>query len=962
MSYQVLARKWRPATFEQMVGQSHVLHALTNALSQQRLHHAYLFSGTRGVGKTSLARLFAKGLNCEKGVTASPCGQCSSCIEISEGRFVDLIEVDAASRTKVDDTRELLDNVQYRPSRGRYKVYLIDEVHMLSRSSFNALLKTLEEPPEHVKFLLATTDPQRLPVTVLSRCLQFNLKSLTLEEIEQQLTHVLSQEQLSFEPQALKLLAKSANGSMRDALSLTDQAIAFGAGQVKLTQVQTMLGSIDEHHVITLLNALIQGDIENLMQVTAKVLSFGADPQEVLRSLLELLHQITLSQFAPAAAQLSIYSEQITAFAEQISPEQIQLYYQLLLTGRKDLPHAPDPKSGLEMALLRAVTFVPEVPVKRWSVAEPATITVPEVKSVSQLERDNVNSNAHPPKEQSSVDGSSADQSSVDSSSNSGSSEDSSSEDSPAASQESSDDDSDLLNSLNSEQALILSQASSQGMEQGAAVESPVEAVAVQGVASELPKIVETQFVKAEPVETEPVETEAAVNDAPAVETLVVDPGANIERKDEEPQSQQLKPSVTDKQSDDTRQTEAQVTPESVTEQSIPELSVSSPNSMPDEYYAAQDAQFDAQTDAYDDHPQQMDEYLPFDSLAQGNPGASDSELNQGNSAAVTSPAPDVAEDDILDAVLAARDSLLTELVESEPKESGGKKPEAERQSFVPPSRKPALSESESNAVDEGVHELGDQVETQEHEGADSQIEDRPPWEEQESSVSLSGESSKAAEEMLDTPVHDAVKGEESHVEQVAGAQTQSHTSTSVTAGVSQSESHVSAEPMPGKLVVSGDGEITGHDIDLKWYRLMSALDVGGRVRQLAVNSVCHEFISPIPLLLKPNQKHLAADIAIVQLEEALSRALENETKVTIEVGVDEVRETPLEIRQRFHRELLAEAQQGLMSDSNIQWLMSQMDAEFENDSLSYNPELLSLKGNTIELIDKSNFKTLTES
>lgn len=946
MSYQVLARKWRPATFEQMVGQSHVLHALTNALSQQRLHHAYLFSGTRGVGKTSLARLFAKGLNCEKGVTASPCGQCSSCIEISEGRFVDLIEVDAASRTKVDDTRELLDNVQYRPSRGRYKVYLIDEVHMLSRSSFNALLKTLEEPPEHVKFLLATTDPQRLPVTVLSRCLQFNLKSLTLEEIEQQLTHVLSQEQLSFEPQALKLLAKSANGSMRDALSLTDQAIAFGAGQVKLTQVQTMLGSIDEHHVITLLNALIQGDIENLMQVTAKVLSFGADPQEVLRSLLELLHQITLSQFAPAAAQLSIYSEQITAFAEQISPEQIQLYYQLLLTGRKDLPHAADPKSGLEMALLRAVTFVPEVPVKRWTVTEPATITVPEVKPVSQRERDNVNSNAHSPKEQSSVDGSSAEQSSVDSSSKSGSSEDS-----PAASQESTDD-SDLLNSLNSEQALILSQASSQGMEQPEAVESPLEAVTVQSVVSEVPNIVETQSVEVEPVEAEP-----AVNDALTVETLVVDPGANIERKDEEPQSQQLKPSVTDQQSDDTRQTEAQATPESVTEQSIPELSVSSPDSMPDEYYAAQDAQFDAQTDAYDDHAQQMDEYLPFDSLAPGNPGASDSRLNQGNSAAVASPAPDVAEDDILDAVLAARDSLLTELVESEPKESGGKKPEAERQSFVPPTRKTALSESELNAVDKGEHELGDQVETQEHEGTDSQIEDRPPWEEQESSVSLTGGSSKAEEDTPDTAAHDAAKGDDIHVEQVVDAQ--SHTSTAV---LNQSESSVSAEQMPGKVVVSGDGEITGHDIDLKWYRLMSALDVGGRVRQLAVNSVCHEFISPIPLLLKPNQKHLAADIAIVQLEEALSRALENETKVTIEVGVDDVRETPLEIRQRFHRELLAEAQQGLMSDSNIQWLMSQMDAEFENDSLSYNPELLSLKGNTIELIDKSNFKTLTES
>lgn len=381
MSYQVLARKWRPAKFEQMVGQSHVLHALTNALTQQRLHHAYLFSGTRGVGKTSLARLFAKGLNCEQGVTATPCGQCSACVEIAEGRFVDLIEVDAASRTKVDDTRELLDNVQYRPSRGRYKVYLIDEVHMLSRSSFNALLKTLEEPPEHVKFLLATTDPQRLPVTVLSRCLQFNLKSLTQDEIANQLANVLTQETLNFETPALTLLAKAANGSMRDALSLTDQAIAFGAGEVKLELVQTMLGSIDDKQVLVLLEALAKADVMALMQVSASVLSFGAEPDEVLRSLLELLHQITLTQFAPAAAQMSLYSEQIKAFAKQLSVEQVQLYYQLLLTGRKDLPHAPDPKSGLEMALLRAVSFVPEQPVTKWVTDTPATLSIPALTS-----------------------------------------------------------------------------------------------------------------------------------------------------------------------------------------------------------------------------------------------------------------------------------------------------------------------------------------------------------------------------------------------------------------------------------------------------------------------------------------------------------------------------------------------------------------------------------------------------
>ncbi|MGL4714127.1 MAG: DNA polymerase III subunit gamma/tau, partial [Shewanella sp.] len=392
MSYQVLARKWRPATFDQMVGQSHVLHALTNALSQQRLHHAYLFTGTRGVGKTSLARLFAKGLNCEQGVTATPCGVCGSCVEIAQGRFVDLIEVDAASRTKVDDTRELLDNVQYRPTRGRFKVYLIDEVHMLSRSSFNALLKTLEEPPEHVKFLLATTEPQKLPVTVLSRCLQFNLKSLTQAEIGTQLNHILTQEQFPFDAEALTLLAKAANGSMRDALSLTDQAIAFGGGSVLLGQVQTMLGSIDEQHVVALLNALTDADIGVLMHTCAQVLAYGADAQEVLRSLLELLHQITLTQFAPACAQQSLYSAQIRAFAEQLKPEQVQLYYQILLTGRKDLPHAPDPKSGLEMALLRAVAFVPEKPVKCWQPDAVAEIHLPAGKmSAKALQPHDVN-------------------------------------------------------------------------------------------------------------------------------------------------------------------------------------------------------------------------------------------------------------------------------------------------------------------------------------------------------------------------------------------------------------------------------------------------------------------------------------------------------------------------------------------------------------------------------------------
>ncbi|NRB24327.1 DNA polymerase III subunit gamma/tau [Shewanella sp.] len=897
MSYQVLARKWRPATFEQMVGQSHVLLALTNALTQQRLHHAYLFSGTRGVGKTSLARLFAKGLNCEQGITASPCGQCSSCVEIAEGRFVDLIEVDAASRTKVDDTRELLDNVQYRPSRGRFKVYLIDEVHMLSRSSFNALLKTLEEPPEHVKFLLATTDPQRLPVTVLSRCLQFNLKSLTQDEISAQLSHVLTQEQLPFDQAAMTLLAKAANGSMRDALSLTDQAIAFGAGCVQLTQVQTMLGSIDEKHVLSLLNALVQGDIENLMRVIGQVLSFGADPEEVLRSLLELLHQITLSQFAPAAAQLSIYSEQIQAFAEQLSPEQVQLYYQLLLTGRKDLPHAPDPKSGLEMALLRAVSFVPETPVTRWVVDKPAKVIIPEpVKTATgQANPESAQAKGKPVSQATS----NSQPAEVE--------EEPVSEPVPrlvskpkaaVAPQADQDDETDDLLALNSEQTLILSQASSLGREQ-------------------------SSLNTAEP-------------DSQAVTTRL-DDRATERLTPPEQDSSKINPPVCNQ-----------------SELSQPQLS-------PEQ--RAQDAAFDAQYGFQQDEQEQGD-YQAFDSL----PAADDAQpieqtvvpspqLGVGSeiiAQGTSSQAGTELEDDILDAVLAARDSLVTELAKT-PEESGGKKPAAQRKDFAPPKRKPR-AENDDEASSEAASSLDGQAIAEVNSDAKPErrpqpvlatdIEDRPPWEEP---VEV------AASENVPSSVGDE-QGTDAHP--MVSTQVEAPVAEQVQEPVQSAIQAQSFDPLPPL----GEGEVTGHEVDLKWYRLMSAIDVGGRVRQLAVNSVCHEFTEPLSLLLKPIQKHLAAEIAIVQLEEALGKALGGESKVSIAVGVDGDRETPLEVRQRFHREIQAQAHQGLITDTNVQWLMSQMGAELENDSLSYAPELLSLKGNTIELIDKSNFKALPQS
>ena len=359
MSYQVLARKWRPRTFNEVVGQQHVLAALANGLCENRLHHAYLFSGTRGVGKTSIARLFAKGLNCVNGVTAEPCGECEHCRAIEEGNFIDLIEIDAASRTKVEDTRELLDNVQYKPVVGRYKVYLIDEVHMLSRHSFNALLKTLEEPPEYVKFLLATTDPHKLPVTILSRCMQFHLKALEPQQISAHLADILQQENIPFEDLALDKLASAAQGSIRDSLSLTDQAIAMSNGNVTLSVVKEMLGLLDESQAIDIIYALQQGNGEKLMQVVNAVADKAGDWDELLREVAENLHKIAMQQLLP---QPNIdESNQIGFLAKHIAPEDVQFFYQVLVTGRKELALAPTPRMGAEMVLLRALAFHPKL-------------------------------------------------------------------------------------------------------------------------------------------------------------------------------------------------------------------------------------------------------------------------------------------------------------------------------------------------------------------------------------------------------------------------------------------------------------------------------------------------------------------------------------------------------------------------------------------------------------------------
>lgn len=358
MSYHVLARRWRPQTFTEMVGQEHVLKALTNALSHDRLHHAYLFTGTRGVGKTTVARIFAKSLNCEQGVGPSPCNQCSACTEIAEGRFVDLIEVDAASRTKVEDTRELLENVQYSPSRGRFKVYIIDEVHMLSTSSFNALLKTLEEPPDHVKFLLATTDPQKLPVTVLSRCLQFNLKNMSPERIVSHLKYVLGQEQVPFEEPALWLLAKAADGSMRDALSLTDQSIAFGNESVMEADVRNMLGTVDRGYVLHVLEALAKQDAGMVLDEVSRASDHAPDFAGILDELIAVLHRVAVAQMVPAAIDNSQGDQEyILGMAQAIQPHDVHLFYQIALASRKDMAAAADQRAALEMTLLRMLAF-----------------------------------------------------------------------------------------------------------------------------------------------------------------------------------------------------------------------------------------------------------------------------------------------------------------------------------------------------------------------------------------------------------------------------------------------------------------------------------------------------------------------------------------------------------------------------------------------------------------------------
>jgi len=390
MSYQVLARKWRPKSFETLVGQDHVVRALTNALEQNRLHHAYLFTGTRGVGKTTLARILAKSLNCETGVTATPCGVCNACTEIDKGRFVDLIEVDAASNTQVDAMRDLLDNAQYAPTAGRFKVYIIDEVHMLSKSAFNAMLKTLEEPPAHVKFILATTDPQKVPVTVLSRCLQFNLRQMAGTSIIGHLQNILSQENIPFEPTALHLISRAADGSMRDALSLTDQAIAYGGQAVNEAEVRAMLGAIDQSYLYRLLDALLAGDGGSIISQAKLMEERSISFEAALNDFAQLLHQVAIAQTVPESVADDLPEREVLlSLAQRIPAETLQLYYQITLLGRRDISLAPDEYAGFTMSLLRMLAFTPSETSSTANAVKPAQAALAAQRATATVKADN---------------------------------------------------------------------------------------------------------------------------------------------------------------------------------------------------------------------------------------------------------------------------------------------------------------------------------------------------------------------------------------------------------------------------------------------------------------------------------------------------------------------------------------------------------------------------------------------
>ncbi|WP_421321619.1 DNA polymerase III subunit gamma/tau [Aeromonas veronii] len=859
MSYQVLARKWRPHTFEQVVGQQHVLTALTNALDQGRLHHAYLLSGTRGVGKTTIARILAKSLNCEQGISSHPCGVCDTCREIDQGNFVDLLEIDAASRTKVEDTRELLDNVQYRPARGRFKVYLIDEVHMLSRHSFNALLKTLEEPPPYVKFLLATTDPQKLPITILSRCLQFHLKSLDQTQIAKQLEWVLDQEGQPFEPRALLALAKAADGSMRDALSLTDQALAHGNGSVRLDSVLAMLGTLDHRHLHQLLEAILRQDAPATMAKITEIATLGPDFDQLHAELEGLLHRIAMAQLLPASVQeQGADADSLLQLAKAMSPEEVQLCYQIVLGGRKDLPWAPDGRTALEMTCLRMLAFSP-----RRDALHPASLT------------------ALPPS--------------------------------------------------------MMSNATPVGTLPGKrpAAESAVVAPISGAVPAPL----------ASPVASTPVATSAV----PAVDVslpAMTDDIGNPADSEEEAQAAEL----FSQQDELLREaTGMGYQPEHALPRVQPDVSAHS---------AAQPADADDRASAAADTDYSRGEPLtaPFEPALEP----------------TTEP---VAAPEAVSAV-SSMQSLLGKRNMLRSRQRGQDAPAVPAPRAVPvtparpvaPAAAPVVAPQPapiSQPAGQGMTAMGhyddlppvdlynDSYEPQGDNGdyeeylnqgfaeqtqvmshapvtAPAQPTDLPPWDLDGQPSYRPGERSAAAPAVTPTP---ATQPPVASTAVAAALVTQDEPAQPVMETIDWDELESDSEPQEGEAtrlipssLLNGCGD--------PWAELIAHTQVGGRLRQLAINSVMTREGDKVLLTLKPEQRHLVSDKARADLAEIIGPALGQPVQVEVTLGVVPDQETPLEIEHRLYLGVREQVTRDLEQDPNVQFLVQRFGAVLHHESI----------------------------
>lgn len=834
MSYQVLARKWRPHTFEQVVGQQHVLTALTNALDQGRLHHAYLLSGTRGVGKTTIARILAKSLNCEQGISSHPCGICDTCREIDQGNFVDLLEIDAASRTKVEDTRELLDNVQYRPARGRFKVYLIDEVHMLSRHSFNALLKTLEEPPPYVKFLLATTDPQKLPITILSRCLQFHLKSLDQSQIAKQLEWVLDQEGQPFEPRALLALAKAADGSMRDALSLTDQALAHGNGSVRLESVLTMLGTLDHHHLHQLLEAILRQDAPATMAKITEIATLGPDFDQLHAELEALLHRVAMAQLLPASVQeQGADADALLQLAGAMSPEEVQLCYQIVLGGRKDLPWAPDGRTALEMTCLRMLAFSP-----RREAVHPANLSALPLSmgALPGAGREAVSalpgkpSGAEPAPHQAATAASTAAAAAL----------------TPTApllvvqADEPASGDDESNATLFAEQHELLEEAQRMGYEAQPMQPEPQTGGAPRAQEAQLlePEQPASSHEEAQPTAAPAIapEPEAAPSAASSMQSLLGK--RNLLRSrlrgDAGAATSSVPPRVTPSKPAAPLATAA-------VQPVAPAPSAPAREAAAAPAYAGPMPGYEdlPPLDAYDDSGSDYEEYL-----------------NQGfGDGPVSAPAAQAAA----------------------------------------PASRPSAPQKASPASD-----------------------DLPPWD-------LDGAPTRAAA----APVAAAPI-----TTPLAVPDDAQPTTAQVMETIDWDELESDAQPDEGEEVTRLIPSSLLVNCGDPWAELIARTGVGGRLRQLAINSVMTRQGELVSLVLKPEQRHLVSDRALADLAEIIGPEFGQPVRVEVTLGTDPARETPLEIEHRLYLGVREQVSRDLADDPNVQFLQQRFGAVLHPESI----------------------------